>query len=46
MKRFNDDRFYGPGEQFDYSLITLSKETVAQMNEEEAAFLKNLGFNF
>lgn len=46
MKRFNDDKFYGPGEQFDYSLITLSKETVAQLNDEEAVFLKDLGINF
>lgn len=46
MKRFDDGKLYGPDESFDYSSITLTKETVTQLNEEEAVFLKNLGVNF
>ena len=46
LKKFDNKKFYAPDESFDYSVITLSQETLTKLNEEERSFLRKLGLKF
>ena len=35
LKKFVSKKFYAPDESFDYSVITMSDETLTKLNEEE-----------
>ena len=37
------DKFYGPSETFEYSIVTVGTETLSNLSEEEKKFLKELG---
>ena len=46
LKKFDNKKFYAPDESFDYSVITMSQETLIKLNEEERSFLRKLGLKF
>ena len=46
LKIFHNKQFFAPDESFDYSVITLSQETLPNLNEEERTFLRRLGLKF
>ena len=44
FKKFENKKFYAPDESFDYSVITLSQETLTKLNQEERSFLRKTRF--
>ena len=46
LKKFDNKKFYAPDQSFDYSVITLSQETLTKLEEEERSFLRKLGLEF
>ena len=45
-KYFTIRSFFAPDESFDYSVITLSQETLSNLNKEERTSLRRLGLKF
>ena len=46
LKIFHNKKFFAPDESFDYSVITLSQETLSNLNKEERTSLRRLGLKF
>ena len=46
LETCNSEKFYGPGNHFDYSRITIDTKTKEKLNNSESTLLKNLGVKF
>lgn len=46
LKAFDKEQYYAPGEDFDFTLINIGKETLNDLNGEEKKFLMNIGVIF
>ena len=42
LKKYNTERFYLQDEDFDYTQISVNRETVKDFNESESTLLQNL----